>query len=93
MGRKHSCPLRSEMYGGMPTGGGYKAYNETIPIDIRLAAVGTYMVLIELAEAMERSVTGWRWPAHISSAFRDRHLIAAVRTLRERVEVLYPEVF
>jgi hypothetical protein len=80
------------------------ARDKTIPTEIRLVAVATYMVLIELANAMEHSVSGqfrllkrpgrkrprsWRWPQPISNAFRDPQLRQAVRTLQERVENLY----
>ena len=69
------------------------ARDETIPTEIRLVAVGTYMVLIELANAMEISVADWSWPDRVHNAFRNPELITSIETLRERIATLYPGEF
>lgn len=59
----------------------------TIPTPIRYAAIATYLVLIDLANAMERSVANW--PEPITNAFRDPQLKTSVRELEKHVENLY----
>ena len=59
----------------------------TIPIPVRYAAIATYLVLIDLANAMERSVADW--PEPITNAFQDPQLKTSVRELERHVENLY----
>lgn len=61
--------------------------DETIPIPIRYAALATYLVLIDLARAMEHSVENW--PEPITNAFQDPQLKTSVRELERHVENLY----
>jgi hypothetical protein len=59
----------------------------TIPTPIRYAAITTYLVLIDLANAMERSVADW--PEQVPNGFQDPQLKTSVQELERHIANLY----